>query len=171
MSEPLVLVTVGTDHHPFDRLIGWVDGWLSERGRERVRCLVQCGTSRPPSIAEWTEYLGYDDLQRKVREAAAVVCHGGPATIMESRRHGLIPIVVPRKRELGEHVDDHQGMFTARLSEQGEIHLVSDRGTLWRLLDAAVSDPMSFQSPPGTIRVEETVKRFSSVVDALVVGS
>ena len=171
MGQPFVLVTVGTDHHPFDRLIGWVDAWLSERGRERARCFVQCGTSRPPSNAPWTEFLSYDELQMKVSDAASVVCHGGPATIMECRRHGLIPIVVPRKRELGEHVDDHQGLFTARLSEQGEISLVSDRDGLWRLLDSVVADPAAFRGPPVALRVEDTVKRFSSLVDGLVIGS
>ena len=28
--SPLVFVSVGTDHHPFDRLIGWVDAWLPD---------------------------------------------------------------------------------------------------------------------------------------------
>ena len=28
---PLVLVTVGTDHHPFERLIGWIDRWTPTR--------------------------------------------------------------------------------------------------------------------------------------------
>jgi UDP-N-acetylglucosamine transferase subunit ALG13 len=90
---------------------------------------------------------------------------------MECRRHGLIPLVVPRKRELGEHVDDHQSMFTARLSEAGEIRLIVDRDTLWRLLDTAVSDPTTLRSPPGTIRVEETVERFSSLLEALMIRS
>jgi UDP-N-acetylglucosamine transferase subunit ALG13 len=171
MAKPLVLVTVGTDHHRFDRLIGWVDEWLSEGGKGKARCFVQCGTSGPPSNAPWTAFLSYDELQVKVSEAASVVCHGGPATIMECRRHGLIPIVVPRKRELGEHVDDHQGLFTARLSEQGEISLVSDRDGLWRLLDSVVANPTAFRGPPVSFRVEDTVKRFSSLVEGLVIGS
>ena len=31
-GEPLLLVTVGTDHHPFDRLIRWADAWLAAEG-------------------------------------------------------------------------------------------------------------------------------------------
>lgn len=50
MSDlPLVLVTVGTDYHRFDRLIEWVDRWYAETGRGRVRCVVQHGASRAPS--------------------------------------------------------------------------------------------------------------------------
>ena len=33
---PLVFVTVGTDHHPFDRLIHWMDRWLELVGPERL---------------------------------------------------------------------------------------------------------------------------------------
>jgi diacylglycerol kinase (ATP) len=49
-AAPLLLVTVGTDHHPFDRLVRWVDGWLDgETGQAAgLRCLMQTGTSAPP---------------------------------------------------------------------------------------------------------------------------
>jgi UDP-N-acetylglucosamine transferase subunit ALG13 len=167
-SVPLVFVTVGTDHHPFDRLISWVDGWLAVGDRRRARCVVQCGTSRPPSVAEWTDYLAFEELQSMIGRAAAVVTHGGPATIMECRRQGIIPLVVPREARLGEHVDDHQTRFAWRVAEQGGIRLVADRGTLWRLLDEGLADGGAFRGPPGVIRVQETVERFSRLVDALV---
>jgi UDP-N-acetylglucosamine transferase subunit ALG13 len=170
-SAPLVFVTVGTDHHPFDRVISWVDGWLANGGRDRARCIVQCGTSRPPSVADWIDYVRYEDLQSTVSEAAAVVSHGGPATIMDCRRHGLIPLVVPRKREFGEHVDNHQTRFAKRLDELGEIKLVLDRDTLWRALDAAVSDASTFRSTPGAIRIQDAVECFSRLMDTLVGGS
>jgi hypothetical protein len=49
---PLVLISVGTDHHPFDRLVTWADGWLATRPEGSVRCVVQSGTSRAPLVAE-----------------------------------------------------------------------------------------------------------------------
>jgi UDP-N-acetylglucosamine transferase subunit ALG13 len=164
---PFIFVTVGTDHHRFDRLVEWVDGWLHERGG-RAHCFIQCGTSGPPSIAEWSDYVSYDELQASIRRASAVVCHGGPATIMECRRHGLIPIVVPRRRDLGEHVDDHQGLFTRRLAAQQEIRLVAVREDLWRLLDAAVAEPEVFRKPPEVSRTGETVERFARLVGTLL---
>jgi UDP-N-acetylglucosamine transferase subunit ALG13 len=169
--KPLIFTTVGTDHHPFDRLVRWVDGWLLDRnGHHRARCLIQSGASQSPFVAEWTDYLSYDQLQSAISQAAAVVSHGGPATIMECRRHGLIPIVVPRSRDLGEHVDDHQGLFARRLAARQEIRLVSTREQLWNLMDRAVTEPQAFRSPVDTIRVDETVKRFSNLVDDLLAG-
>jgi UDP-N-acetylglucosamine transferase subunit ALG13 len=169
--EPLIFTTVGTDHHPFDRLVDWVDGWLLDRnGRYRARCLIQSGESQHPAVAEWTNYLSYDELQSAIGQAAAVVCHGGPATIMECRRQGLIPVVVPRSRELGEHVDDHQVLFARWLAARQEIRLVSTREQLWNLLDRAVAEPQAFRSPREAMMVEETVKRFSNLVDELLAG-
>ena len=37
----LVLVLVGTDHHPFDRLVGWSDAWAREH--PDVAVVVQYG--------------------------------------------------------------------------------------------------------------------------------
>ena len=60
---PLLLVTVGTDHHPFDRLVRWAEAWLDGHPG-RLRCLMQTGTSAPPAGgAEWQAYLEYDALQ------------------------------------------------------------------------------------------------------------
>jgi UDP-N-acetylglucosamine transferase subunit ALG13 len=164
---PFIFVTVGTDHHRFDRLVEWVDGWLRERPG-RARCFIQSGTSAPPSMAQWSAYVSYDELQSSIRRSSAVVCHGGPATIMECRRHGLIPIVVPRRQDLGEHVDDHQGLFTRRLADQQEIRLVAVREDLWRSLDAALAEPEVFRKPPEVSRTGATVERFARLVGMLL---
>ena len=106
--RPLVFVTVGTDHHPFDRLVRWVDAWLASGEAEGVRCLVQYGTSVPPTAAEGRDYLGYQEMEANLSEAAAVVTHGGPGSVMMCRWAGKTPIVVARRRNLGEHVDDQR---------------------------------------------------------------
>jgi hypothetical protein len=52
VTAPLLLVTVGTDHHPFDRLVRWVDGWLASSPRRHdsgLTCLMQTGTAAPPA--------------------------------------------------------------------------------------------------------------------------
>jgi UDP-N-acetylglucosamine transferase subunit ALG13 len=49
-NGPRVLVTVGTDHHRFDRLIGWVDRWAAAHPDAQV--LVQHGTATAPAHGE-----------------------------------------------------------------------------------------------------------------------
>jgi UDP-N-acetylglucosamine transferase subunit ALG13 len=160
----LVFVSVGTDHHPFDRLVRWVDAWLPEG----VQCVVQHGTSAPPRRAEGVDYLDHGALTSLLDEAAVVVCHGGPTTITESRRHGRRPIVVPRSPAQGEHVDDHQQRFCARMGAKGLISRTDDEDAFRALMDRALADPDEFAVPAHGGDVAESVARFGDLVADLL---
>ena len=169
-GEPLLLVTVGTDHHPFDRLVRWAGTWLDGHPG-RLRCLMQTGTSAPPTTAgaDWQAYLEYDALQAAMASAAAVVCHGGPGTILGARHMGAVPIVVPRQHRLGEHVDDHQVAFARRLAAQGgDIHLAETEAGMHRLLDRVVAEPAAFRAGPDDRATAGAVEEFGRLVDGLV---
>jgi UDP-N-acetylglucosamine transferase subunit ALG13 len=166
--RPLILVTVGMDHHPFDRLVRWVDAWLEGGGGERARCLVQSGTATPPRLAEWKDYLTVEELEAAMHQAAVVVCHGGPGTISSSRRQGLVPIVVPRRRTLGEAVDGHQVTFARRTAALGHVRLSETEERFRELLDRALVEPGAFRSADGPGETEAAVRRFEEAVDRLV---
>jgi UDP-N-acetylglucosamine transferase subunit ALG13 len=170
VTGPLLVVTVGTDHHPFDRLVRWVDGWLAGAAGGRT-CLMQTGTSAPPAGgADWTPYLEFDALQAAMREAAAVVCHGGPGTILGARRLGAVPIVVPRRHRLGEHVDDHQVAFSRRLAAEGSVLLAESEAALHALLDRVVAEPAAFRAPVEREGPTAAVRAFERLVGDLVAG-
>ena len=165
--KPLVLVTVGTDYHPFTRLIGWVDRWLARQG-DRVAAVVQHGTANAPRFGSAATFLEHSEFLRLAGTAQIVVCHGGPATIAECRRLGHVPIVVPRRSELGEHVDDHQVRFSGRLAAKGMVHVPDDEDAFWKLLDAGVIDPLTYELPIDDEQpVAATVRRFGEMVAAL----
>jgi UDP-N-acetylglucosamine transferase subunit ALG13 len=167
-GRQLLLVTVGTDHHPFDRLVRWVDAWLCA-GRRELRCLMQTGTSAPPSgPADWQAYLEYDALQAAMGKAAAIVCHGGPGTILGARHMGAVPIVVPRRSRLGEHVDDHQVAFSRRLGANGEVFLAETEDDLHRLLDRVVAEPAAFRRSGLRPDAGRAVQLFERLVEQLL---
>ncbi len=166
-EKPLVFVTVGTDHHPFDRLVTWVDDWFFDDGCGRARGMIQVGTSRPPRSVEWRDYLPAEEMQAALDRAAVVVCHGGPGTVMHCRRNGFRPIVVPRRDELGEHVDDHQVRFSRWLSRDPGVEVVDDEERFRDVLDMALADRNAFRSaaPPSDVRA--SVMEFSRLVTEL----
>jgi UDP-N-acetylglucosamine transferase subunit ALG13 len=168
-ATPLVFVTVGTDHHPFDRLIQWVDAWLELGGGRRARVFVQRGTSVVPSHAESRDFLGYEAMRTAIEDAAVVVCHGGPGTIMLAAYTGKVPIVVPRIRGLSEHVDDHQVVFTRRIATEGTIALAEDEGRFRVLLDRALAAPRVRRRAVG-LSTAGAVRRFEEIVDELLNG-
>jgi UDP-N-acetylglucosamine transferase subunit ALG13 len=164
-SGPFVFVSVGTDHHPFDRLVDLTESWAARAG---VACFIQSGTSKPPGRASGSAYLRYPLMAEAMRTATAVVCHGGPATIMLARQCGRIPIVVPRDPERGEHVDGHQIEFTRWMAAKGQIVLAESSDDLESHLDAAVADPASFRVDTDEGETAAAVRRFGELVDDLI---
>jgi UDP-N-acetylglucosamine transferase subunit ALG13 len=160
-----VLAIVGTDHHPFDRLVDWVDRWANSRG---AGAFVQFGTSTPPTHAEGRNLVPQDELAALLARASAVVCHGGPGTIMAARDSGHLPIVVPRRPELGEHVDEHQVLFSARLAAEGQVRVAATEHELHGLLDLALESPETFRLDGAVDAVGRAADRFAEIVDAVV---
>lgn len=165
-----LLVTVGTDHHPFDRLVRWVESWVELQAHGAVECFMQVGSSQAPHASPFSEYLDFDDMTQRMRGASAVVCHGGPATIMDARRLGRLPIVVPREHDRGEHVDDHQVAFTSTMGEHDQIALARTEAELHHLLDAAMADPQAFRLDHRHSDADDAIQRVVELVDEVLDG-
>lgn len=168
-----LLVAVGTDKHPFDRLVSWLEEWHVEAA-DHVGLTVQHGHTRAPEVPGAVPFLGHDALQSAMAGADLVVCHGGPATILEARRHGHLPIVVPRDPSQGEHVDDHQQLFARRLGAAGMVALCESRDELRDTLAAGLADPTRFAvtaDPAASDAQQAAVARVGQIVDELVAAA
>jgi UDP-N-acetylglucosamine transferase subunit ALG13 len=138
-----VLVTVGTNEAPFDRLLKAVSGL--DLGGERV--IVQHGASSVrPAGSECVDFLPFDELDDLARAARVVVCHAGIGSVAVALAHGRRPIVVPRLHRHGEAVDDHQAFFARRLEAAGLATVVDD---LDRLPELLAEDQLAPAPEPG----------------------
>lgn len=77
MNQAEILLTVGTDFHQFDRVIQWLDRWLELNPGWQGKALCQHGASEPPVLARGVDYLDNDTLLASMRQARAVITHGG----------------------------------------------------------------------------------------------
>jgi len=128
----LIFVTVGTHHDPFDRLLDAL-GQL-----EGSQLVVQYGPgSPPPGVARAEAYLPFEQMVECFREAESVITHAGVGSILCARREGHTPLVVPRRHDLGEHVDEHQAELTRQLAARGSVVEVTDLSHLAELVAAA----------------------------------
>jgi UDP-N-acetylglucosamine transferase subunit ALG13 len=134
----VILVTVGTLHFPFERLLRAVD---QLPGDEELIVQSRARGTRP-ARARCVEDLPYEQLVAEIRRARVVVCHAGVGSILTALANGKRPIVVPRLGHYGEAVDDHQLAFGRRLAEAGLVTLVEDPAQL----AAAVASPAA--APP-----------------------
>jgi UDP-N-acetylglucosamine transferase subunit ALG13 len=123
----VILVTVGTNEAPFDRLLETVATLP-----ERLEIVVQYGSSlvRPANAAVIYEFLPFDDLMERMRSARVVVMHAGIGSIMSALACGKRPVVVPRLARYGEAVDDHQLPVARRLENAGLVRVVEDAASL-----------------------------------------
>lgn len=126
----MIFVAVGTHDAPFDRLLRAVDEAAASLSEEVV---VQRGASRLAlRRCAAVDTLSPAALTRHLAEARRVVLHGGTSLFLEARALGRVPVVVPRRRVFGEHVDDHQVEF-ARSLPPGEALVIEPAALPWAL--------------------------------------
>jgi UDP-N-acetylglucosamine transferase subunit ALG13 len=149
----LVVVLTGTDHHPFERLVHWVDAAAARRAE--VRFVIQHGLSTAPRVAEGYRFIVHAHLVSLLAAASAVVCHGGPALITEAREAGHVPLCVPRDPQLKEHVDGHQQRFAAMAAREGLVRTVLSQEAFDDELDEALARSAEGRGPgtPNNVRL------------------
>jgi len=127
----VIFVTVGTLHYPFERLM------RSARALPAEQIIVQHGPADPPpGVARAEAFMPFDELKQAIADAEVVVTHAGCGTIAVATRAGHTPVVVPRLKRYGEHVDDHQLELAGALADEGKVIVVADGDDLSEALKA-----------------------------------
>jgi UDP-N-acetylglucosamine transferase subunit ALG13 len=62
-----------------------------------------------------------DEFLRLVEQADLVIAHAGAGTLLNVLRAGKVPVVMPRRKRYGEHVDDHQMELVEALGSTGWV--------------------------------------------------
>lgn len=127
----MIFVTVGTHEQQFNRLVQMID----ELKRDSViqeEVLIQTGYSTyEPKYCEWQQWVPYPKMIKNVDKARVIITHGGLSSFIMPLQVGKTPIVVPRKADFEEHVNDHQVKFARNVSKRmGTIIDVEDIETL-----------------------------------------
>jgi UDP-N-acetylglucosamine transferase subunit ALG13 len=115
---PRVLVLTGTSGRPFPRLLDALPALL----RDGVAGEVRVQSAHAPPRAEGLVALGTlarEALAREIAEADVVVTHAGSGSCFDAMRAGHRPVVVARRRDLGEVADDHQTDLASELVRSG----------------------------------------------------
>lgn len=140
----MIFVTVGTHEQPFNRLIECVDN-LKKDETITEEVVIQTGYSTyEPKYCRWQKLFPYQEMLKLVDEARIVITHGGPSSFIMPLQIGKTPIVVPRRHEFNEHVNNHQVSFAKAVAERmGSIIVVDDISELSNTIknyDAIIGD-------------------------------
>ena len=158
----MIFVTVGTHEQQFNRLIREIDE-LKEEGVITSDVFIQVGFSDyQPRFCRWERFLSYDEMNNLMEKADIIITHGGPATFMNVIANGKKPVVVPRRKKFGEHVNDHQLDFCKRIVQEGyDLVIIEDIKDIREYLIPSSSSTIKSNN-------ERFVKQFSSLIAELV---
>ena len=119
-DRPLRLfVTLGTiAPYRFDRLVDRVVALLEPNDQ----VMWQLGsTVRDDLPGTCFLTMTHDQYLEAASTSDAVISHSGVGTILDLLEAGVSPVVVPRRKEFGEHVDDHQEQVASALASLGLV--------------------------------------------------
>jgi beta-1,4-N-acetylglucosaminyltransferase len=150
----MILVTVGTHHQNFERLIRAMDEVAAELTEPVI---IQIGHSTyTPHHAEHFEFTSGSQMEQLTCAARIVVAHAAAGTVIIALRQGKPLIVVPRLQRYGEVVDDHQLQLAAALAATGQAINVTEPTIA--VLRAAIEQATRQQGVnPGTTQLIQAV--------------
>lgn len=113
----MIFASVGTHEQQFDRLVRAVDELDTNEKK-----IIQYGYShyRPVSATGY-QFLEFEQVRDYMLQASVVITHGGTGSVMLALSLGKYPVVAPRFKRHGEHVDDHQLDLVRALVEKNLI--------------------------------------------------
>lgn len=113
----MILVTVGTEQYPFNRLMSWIEVLIqTELIQEEI--VVQYGNSTIlPAGARVYRFLKEEKFQDLINQARIVIAHCGEGTLLLLDSLDKPYILVSRSHRYQEHVDDHQVELALALSQ------------------------------------------------------
>ncbi len=142
----MIFVTVGTHQQPFQRLVGALASLPADE------LFVQYGYADPPrGVRRAAAFLSFPEMVEAFDSARVVVTHAGVGSILLATNAGHVPIVVPRLKEYGEHVDDHQVHLIRELEADGRVIVVSDVDHLRTAVDDAPARRAAVARRPGPL--------------------
>lgn len=124
-----VFVSVGNAKQGFARLLDMVRSIAAELPGP---IFIQHGHTPWPDCPpiQASAFLSMDEFALRVQQAEVVILHAGAGSVIHAVRAGKVPVLLARRQDLGEHVDDHQAEFARELAQSGKAMLVNDNTPL-----------------------------------------
>lgn len=117
----MILVTLGTQDKPFVRLLEAVEKQI-ENGTIQEEVIAQVGSTKYTSHRmQIIPYIPVENFSHMLEKANFIITHAGVGSIIEGLKKEKKMIVAARKKEYGEHVNNHQERILENFSQSGYI--------------------------------------------------
>lgn len=117
----MIFITVGSQKFQFNRLLKEVDR-LIEENKIKEEVFAQSGYSDYiPKNYSYKNFLDRDEFSDAMKRSDKVITHAGTGAIVGAIKQGKKVFAIPRLKEFGEHVDDHQLQIVEQFEKLGFI--------------------------------------------------
>lgn len=131
----MILVLLGTQNNSFSRLLLKIDS-LIKNGSIKDKVIVQAGHTKFNSEnMEIFDFIPKDKMDTLISEADLIITHGGVGSIIKGIKLEKKVIAVPRLKEYGEHVNNHQIQIIENFDYEGYIKGVFDLENLKNVIE------------------------------------
>jgi len=143
----MIFITAGTTNFPFHRLERLVLSLCKLYPNKKFIFQISEVKEIFPEFVEIVSFLKPADFDNYLRTAEMVVSHAGYASVMKALRYAKTkPIVMPRLKRYGEHVNDHQLYFARLMHKKGLISLVREKGSVNQVISNNKYEPVKVKN-------------------------
>ena len=158
----MIFVTIGSAPHDFKRLIKKMDEISAQID---VEVVIQTGlSSYQPVHAKSFDFVEYDEVMDYFKDADMIVSHASAGPMLYARKFNKPLIMVPRRSDLSEHVDDHQMETSHAFEDSSEmIEVVYDVADLEEAIEKAyqkVKQNLNYGPPISLESLTECINSF-----------
>lgn len=131
----MIFVTLGTQKFQMNRLVEAVDRIAPSMDEE---IFIQSGNSTyQPVHCQTAEFVDKEQFKQLIKECTLLITHAGIGTIMMGLNETKPIIVVPRRAEYQEHVDNHQEEIAEAFASKNLVVNCSQVNELPRYIERA----------------------------------
>jgi UDP-N-acetylglucosamine transferase subunit ALG13 len=145
----MIFVTVGNATQGFQRLLRAVDNLAGNSLLKGENVIMQSGNADfCAANCIQRDFFPPDEYKELIAQADVVICHGGAGTLHHVFQTGKLPVVMPRRKQYGEHLDDQFQLVTA-VAAAGRVIPAYEAADLPRaILEARHRRPPTMPSRP-----------------------
>ncbi len=126
----MTLVTLGTQHQEFTRLLDYI-----EKSDLKGEIIVQAGYTKYESKRmKIFDFISYDEMEKYIDKSDLVITHAGTGSIVMPLKKDKKVIACARLSKFGEHVDDHQVELVDVFYSEGYILKIDEDTSLNEVL-------------------------------------
>ncbi len=133
----MILVTLGTQDKPFERLLKAIDKQI-KKGNIKDKVIVQAGFTKYESdTMEIFDLIPMKKFDKLIDQADLIITHGGVGSILGAIRKNKRVIAIPRLSKYKEHTNDHQQQIVDEFVKKNYILTCKNLNKLDQILEEA----------------------------------